>query len=169
MIVQCDNGHQNSDLIACARYRVIDERKKEDILGINHVAFVVQLPRISGGTSFASFQGGQWISAHIDDLKGCENTIAALRFALKKPASAFFRALFSKALPPSAEFDPISLIYRCIHRALSELVSNQFKERVEELVEILLNLVPERSQVKDEDCCKLTIFACVCVVFKVCI
>ena len=32
LIIQCDSGHLYSDLIACARYRVDDEREKSSHL-----------------------------------------------------------------------------------------------------------------------------------------
>lgn len=57
LIVQCDNGIENANLIACARYCVLDElqqlsdaRKKQ-----THIVFIIHLPRMSSGY-FAGFQ-----------------------------------------------------------------------------------------------------------------
>ena len=80
LIVQCDSGHLYGDLIACARYRVDDEREKSSHLwthghGRMHVLFIVHLLQRGGGDddgrlgSFVGFQGGRWFSAHIDDLR----------------------------------------------------------------------------------------------------
>ena len=82
MIIQCDSGHLYGDLVACARYRIEDEkekalrkkgkslREKKVVTGTTHVLFIIHLPRRGGsrGFSFVGFQGGSWISAHIDDI-----------------------------------------------------------------------------------------------------
>ena len=69
LIIQCDSGHQHADLIACARYRVLDEMARESHpKKITHTVFIIGLPRKSGGTMFVSFQGGKWESYHMDSL-----------------------------------------------------------------------------------------------------
>ena len=69
LIIQCDSGHQHIDLIACARYRVLDEMAHASHLKkITHTVFIIGLPRKSGGTMFVSFQGGKWESYHMDSL-----------------------------------------------------------------------------------------------------
>ncbi|XP_053396010.1 E3 ubiquitin-protein ligase rnf213-alpha-like [Mercenaria mercenaria] len=67
MVIQCDSGDVNANLIACARYCVMDEFEKmrDELRAPVHVVFIVQLPR---GASFTGFQCGIWHSAHIDDL-----------------------------------------------------------------------------------------------------
>ncbi|XP_078611724.1 E3 ubiquitin-protein ligase RNF213-like isoform X2 [Branchiostoma floridae x Branchiostoma japonicum] len=67
LIVQCDSGHTNSNLIACARYCVQDEQTQVGNTTA-HLVFIVQLPRQPGGC-FVGFQGGKWTCAHIDDLQ----------------------------------------------------------------------------------------------------
>ena len=77
IIIQCDSGHQNGNLIACARYRIYDERVKatnknkvQNRIGVTHVLFIVNLPhQVSSSSSFVGFQGDPWISCHIDDLR----------------------------------------------------------------------------------------------------
>ena len=57
LIVQCDCGDQNADLIACARYTVqleLQQVERERIHDI-HVVFLIQLPCIAGGC-FTGFQ-----------------------------------------------------------------------------------------------------------------
>lgn len=69
IIIQCDSGHKHIDLIACARYRVIDEKAQSSHRNsTTHVVFVIGLPRKNGGTKFVSFQGGKWKSYHVDNL-----------------------------------------------------------------------------------------------------
>ncbi|XP_053388236.1 E3 ubiquitin-protein ligase rnf213-alpha-like [Mercenaria mercenaria] len=67
MVIQCDSGDINVNLIACARYCVLDELEKmrEDITAPVHVVFIVQLPR---NARFSGFQCGVWHSVHIDAL-----------------------------------------------------------------------------------------------------
>ena len=62
LILQCDSGDMHSELIACARYIIINEHNQtmaEDVnsagIGIVHMLFIVQLPRIAGGC-FIGFQ-----------------------------------------------------------------------------------------------------------------
>ena len=51
LIIQCDSGDVNSDLIACAKYCVEDEytQSRANIKGKAHVVFLIQLPRLAGG------------------------------------------------------------------------------------------------------------------------
>ena len=74
LVIQCDSGHLNGDLIACARYRVYDERvnalnKFHSRDGVTHVLFVINLPHQVSSSTFVGFQGDPWISSHIDDLR----------------------------------------------------------------------------------------------------
>ena len=57
LIVQCDCGDQNADLIACARYTVQGELQQiqQDRASDIHVVFLIQLPGIAGGC-FTGFQ-----------------------------------------------------------------------------------------------------------------
>ena len=92
--MQCDAGHNNGDLIACAKYRLEDVIQEESKInsfqhsntrhgleeplplraarsskGLFHVLFTVYLPRKHGDTksSFVGFLGGDWKCTHIDD------------------------------------------------------------------------------------------------------
>ncbi|KAH3727158.1 hypothetical protein DPMN_053084, partial [Dreissena polymorpha] len=69
LIIQCESGDKNSNLIAGARYCVMDEFEKarDSMKAPSHVALIVQLPRKSGGC-FTGFQCGVWHSVHVDDL-----------------------------------------------------------------------------------------------------
>ena len=86
-MIQCDSGHMNGDLIACARYRIYDERVKaldknkiQHRVGVTHVLFIINLPHQVSSSSFVGFQGDPWISYHIDDLRPTSgNTIEPLQ------------------------------------------------------------------------------------------
>ncbi|KAK3585590.1 hypothetical protein CHS0354_036776 [Potamilus streckersoni] len=70
LVVQCDSGDTNANLVACARYCILDEHQqmKDRRTAPCHVIFIIQLPRIAGGC-FSGFQCGLWHSVHIDDLR----------------------------------------------------------------------------------------------------
>ena len=62
LILQCDSGDRNAELIACARHIIWDEYKQAEMekslsecRSKAHVILVIQLPRISGGC-FMGFQ-----------------------------------------------------------------------------------------------------------------
>ena len=100
LIIQCDLGHLYGDLIACARYRVDDEREKANLQrrpgqGTTHVLFIIHLPRRGvdkdkESSSFVGFQGGAWISAYIDDIRAPTEAALTLDEALSAPISELF-------------------------------------------------------------------------------
>ena len=75
LIVQCEAGYVNNDMIASARYLVqqireeaLSLRSNKEIYGQRHLLIIVQVPRVAGGC-FVGFQGGCWIEAHVDELR----------------------------------------------------------------------------------------------------
>ena len=135
LIIQCDSGHLHSNLIACARHKVIDEivipwtqdnsiakttndvptqeqgqqdvepkLENEDKRSNNvkyshvvHIVFVVQLPRKSGGTNFVGFQGGNWISVHLDDLRSQKENEISFQNAIELSISEIFSNTYQQA------------------------------------------------------------------------
>ena len=86
IIIQCDSGHKYIDLIACARYRVLDEKTQATHLNnTTHVVFIVGLPRRNGGSRFVSFQGGKWESYHVDSLVPPKDSLFTIDQALNTP------------------------------------------------------------------------------------
>ncbi|XP_078674105.1 E3 ubiquitin-protein ligase rnf213-alpha-like isoform X2 [Branchiostoma floridae x Branchiostoma belcheri] len=85
LVVQCDSGHTNSNLIACARYCVQDEQTQVGNTTA-HLVFIVQLPRLPGGC-FVGFQGGRWTCAHIDDLQPPQRNAPDVGEMINKPIS----------------------------------------------------------------------------------
>lgn len=89
LIILCDSGHINGDLIACARYRIYDMRAK-DLLSqlaesqsghVTHVLFIINLPVQAVQSSFVGFQGDPWVSCHIDELRASEKGAITLEGA----------------------------------------------------------------------------------------
>ena len=95
LIIQCDSGHLNGDLIACARYRIYDMRTKALLnkyqrTHTTHVLFIIHLPVQTVQSSFVGFQGDPWISCHIDELRPSEKGAITLEGAQGVPISRLF-------------------------------------------------------------------------------
>ncbi len=90
VIIQCDSGHLNGDLIACARYRIYDIRAKADDVQITHVLFIIHLPQQVASSSFVGFQGDPWISSHIDDLRPTSDRAVSANEAIGLSISELF-------------------------------------------------------------------------------
>ena len=145
LIVQCDYGDERSDLIACARHRLIDEGKRKPIRGITYVVFIIQLSRVAGGTSFASFQGGSWISTHIDELTCHSGVKQVLQCAISQPLHKFFHMLIEKNDEVPDEFKVCQRIKDNIHVAVSTIISNgtYMYEQFECVISLMLRFVSE--------------------------
>ena len=104
------------DLLACARYRIEDEREKSKFRHTKenrsiHVLFLIQLPRqiINESGSFVGFQGGSWISAHIDDIRPPLESDFTLEDAQSAPISQlFYNGLFVTSQTDSSSEQALS-------------------------------------------------------------
>ena len=97
LLVQCDDGEANFNLIACCRYLVDNTRRRtiEDIIQTSvkpiHIIFIIQLPKIAGGCQhFVGFQGGKWQSAHIDELLESNEQLPQIEQLLNRSVSDLF-------------------------------------------------------------------------------
>ena len=149
MIVQCDYGERNTDLIACARHRLIDEMRRPKIpeCGVTHVLFIVQLPRVAGGTAFTSFQGGPWTSIHIDELTCPSGANQVVKYALSEPLHKFFNMLVEKDQEIPSDFKINIRIRDNIQLAVSRIVTAQSYKKMEKVIEILLVLISDEALV----------------------
>ncbi|KAK4812085.1 hypothetical protein QYF61_026917 [Mycteria americana] len=79
LVIQTDfeDGSQNAQLIASAKYTVVNEINKVDLGEVSvFVYFIMKLSRVEGGTSYVGFHGGLWQSVHIDDLRRSKDMIS---------------------------------------------------------------------------------------------
>ena len=143
LVVQCDYGERNSDLIACARHRLMDERCRPTVCGITHVLFIIQLPRVAGGTAFTSFQGGQWLSVHIDELACSEGANEIIKYALSEPLQKFFNMLIENDRNIPSDFKVCTRIRDNIQLAVSRIISAQTYQQMERVIDILLELISD--------------------------
>ena len=120
LIIQCDSGHTDGDLIACARYRVYDMRAKallrQDAQGssVAHVLFIIHLPVQAAGSSFVGIQGDPWLSCHIDELRESSESTLTLDGAQGAAISEIFY--------PDWE-PPFSMLVEEIQRAETEVAN----------------------------------------------
>ena len=104
LIVQCDSGHINGNLIACARYRIYDMRAKallntSQFSHTTHVLFIVHLPVQATHSSFVGLQGDPWVSCHIDDLRPSDPGAIRLEEAQGVPISELFYGGLERTKP----------------------------------------------------------------------
>ena len=98
--MQCDAGDVNRNLIPCARHLLVEQRTtaeedfKENVghdPSFVHVVMIIQPPRLVGGCeAFAGFQGGRWLSVHIDELRPPTGHIPAIQFMVDRSVSELF-------------------------------------------------------------------------------
>ena len=162
LAIQCDSSYTSSDLIACARYRIYDERAHNERKGHIHVVFIVFVPHhnaankqdlpLSGST--IGYLGDPWISGHVDDLRPSLDTTVIPKVALGLSISELFlgkvinsdRGQNEGALS-TARHQIIPLHRRlqdCIQASASKLEDVTWS-RATKRIEILVGLIPKSS------------------------
>ena len=172
LILQCDSGHINGDLIACAKYRLEDIIHEESIKirqlqhpdtprstgleeptgrpnGRFHVLFAVYLPRKHGSSksSFVSFMGGDWKFTHIDDFFP-EHSFSPVSFACGEQQMTLSQ-LFHKIYIEQCSGHKLYVhIQQAVEKA-GHLPTGITSKRMKKLNETLLRLL--RKQPRTED------------------
>lgn len=112
------------------------------ISGVTHVVFIIQLPRIAGGTSFASFQGGSWISTHIDELTCHSKMKEVLQCAITEPLHKFFHMLIEKRDEIPNEFYVSDRIRDNVQVSMSMIISAVTTHRqTKKVIDLLLEFI----------------------------
>ncbi|XP_065259536.1 E3 ubiquitin-protein ligase rnf213-alpha-like [Emys orbicularis] len=63
-----DEPQSSKRLLACAKYCIVDERRKPGTTSPSHVVIITKVPRILGGCNYLAFSAGEWRTVHLDDL-----------------------------------------------------------------------------------------------------
>ena len=153
LIVQCDSGDDNFNLIAGARHILMEERRNApELLNLStiepvHIALVVQLARVAGGCrNFVGFQGGKWMSTHIDELRPPGKHTPSIEQLTDRPISDLFGSGSERQpdMTNSAQMLAVNLLRNCVQAAACR-VDNEAgtPERSTQRIEILLKLLPE--------------------------
>ena len=158
IVVQCEAGHMNGDLIACARYRISDmlKRNEDDEIAIStasvtHVVFIIQLPRKPENSTFVGFQGDPWVCYHLDELmlSDCNN------FPMDSPSDLsisklFYNGHFKFSIDDNVESreqntNQCFRLYNCIQAAAAKLSDNDDGSRTIERITILGKLLAKEE------------------------
>ncbi|XP_006816196.2 E3 ubiquitin-protein ligase rnf213-alpha-like [Saccoglossus kowalevskii] len=172
LVIQCSSGNEHTNLIACSRYLIQDERVKAEKRKLKagagglmtaHVVFIIQLPRIVGGC-FAGFQGGKWNSIHIDELRPAEARLPEITDFENHSISKMFQIGMEskhKSLTRESDhsggheraqerkfvLDTYYVINSCLQTALSMLVDSEDNaHRASERVDLLLKLCKQKGK-----------------------
>ncbi|XP_075296696.1 E3 ubiquitin-protein ligase RNF213 isoform X2 [Opisthocomus hoazin] len=178
LIIQTDfeDGSQNAQLIASAKYAVVNELNKVDLGEVSvFVYFIMKLSRVEGGTSYVGFHGGLWQSVHIDDLRRSKDMVSDMTALQNLTISQVFCEDLGKtkvvALPvngeqeenevevetpvPAAEhcegeiLDTTVLLRTCVQSAVGMLRDqNEDLSRSRIRIKILLGLLSKEDDLK---------------------
>ena len=135
LIIQCDSGHINRDLIACARYRIYDKRanallNRSKSHHVTHVVFIVHLPVQVIQSTFFGFQGDPWVSCHIDELRPSDTNAITLELAQGTRISRLFYGALDE---PGLDRQTSELSSNMEGVVFERVISTE--ERVEEAIE----------------------------------
>lgn len=121
----------------------MDEKRRATVHGVTHVVFIVQLSRKTNGTAFTSFQGGPWMSIHIDELTCSSETNEVVKWALSEPFHSFFQKLVKNDSKVPKSFKVCTLIKNNVQVAVSKLVSSHNYPQMERIIDILLKEISD--------------------------
>ena len=160
LLVQCDSGDENFNLIAGARHILMEERTNASkmlyLLSLEdvHIVLITQLPRIAGGCrNFVGFQGGKWMSVHIDELRPPGRHILSIEQLIDGPISMLFngdRIEEDDAMSAVTVAVAVKLLRNCVQAAACRVDSEtESAERSTQRIELLLDLLPDDYQTQE--------------------
>ena len=117
-----------------------------------HIVLITQLPRIAGGCrNFVGFQGGKWMSAHIDELRPPGRHTPSIEQLIDRPISKLFNGdRVEEGDTMSAVMVAVKLLRNCVQAAACRVDSETESDgRSTHRIELLLDLLPEDYQTQD--------------------
>ena len=116
-----------------------------------HVVLIIQIPRIAGGCrNFVSFQGGKWISAHIDELRPPGKHTPSIEQLIDRPISEIFSGVRTEegyAMPAVTVAMAVKVLQNCVQAAACRIdCDRELAERSTLRIELLLDLLPDDPQ-----------------------
>ena len=114
-----------------------------------HIVVITQLPRIAGGCrNFVGFQGGKWMSVHIDELRPPGRHILSIEQLIDRPISMLFNGdRIEEDDAMSAVTVAVKLLRNCVQAAACRVDSEtESAERSTHRIELLLDLLPDDYQ-----------------------
>lgn len=115
-----------------------------------HIVLIIQLPRMVGGCrNFVGFQGGKWMSTHIDELRPPDRHTPSIEQLIDRPISELFRSGSDDQVEEDdlTQALAVKLLRNCVQAAACR-VDNETEapERSTHRIELLLQLLPEDFQ-----------------------
>ncbi|PFX17552.1 E3 ubiquitin-protein ligase RNF213, partial [Stylophora pistillata] len=152
LVVQCDAGDENFNLIAGARHILLEERTNApeifDLPSVQavHIVLIIQLPRIAGGChNFVGFQGGKWMSVHIDELRPPGGHTPSIEQLTDRPISELFSLESGVAMA-------VELLRNCVQAAACRIDGEtESAERSTHRIELLLDSLPDDYQTQRDE------------------
>ena len=157
-MLQCDSGHLDGELIACAKYRIVDEwikKRSTQTQAITHVLVIIHLPMQAKLSSLVGFQGGSWTSVHIDELVPDDNlhgvspelvtpeSISELFCVSPKHQLVLHEPVTVQARGQVPRKQQYWRLHCCIQAAVSHLQDGKDARRGLDRISILEKLVPD--------------------------
>ncbi|KAK3529115.1 hypothetical protein QTP70_016547 [Hemibagrus guttatus] len=162
LLVQMDMEESlcKNELIASAKYCTMNELLASQLEDLNcYIVFITKLSRIASGNKYIGFQGGSWISTHIDDLRDTKDMSLDLSVFCGTPISKLLsepaqsdtmeiedqeETTFKSQSEESAYLHSLSLVKSCTQKAVSLLRDSANKasrsmERMNTLLGLLEN------------------------------
>ncbi|CAM4568990.1 unnamed protein product [Lepidochelys olivacea] len=103
-----DEPQSSKRLLACAKYCIVDERRKPKKTSPSHVVVITKVPRILGGCSYLAFSDGEWHTVHLDDLLPPETFAANLGQLSKMTVAEIFMISTQQGTDTSCPEDSIA-------------------------------------------------------------
>ncbi|XP_015211977.2 E3 ubiquitin-protein ligase rnf213-beta isoform X1 [Lepisosteus oculatus] len=162
LLVQTDveESAHCDELIASAKYCAMNEMSSVGTrMSQCYMVFITKLSRIAGDSQYIGFQGGRWLSVHIDDLRDTEDMssdlsafcgfpISELLTSSSQPeqAGSLGDSITENQKGSSAHLDCVSLLKSCVQSAVALLRDTDDRaSRSMECVQILLGLMGKKQ------------------------
>ncbi|XP_014379404.2 E3 ubiquitin-protein ligase RNF213-like [Alligator sinensis] len=137
-----DEPQSSKRLLACAKYCIVDERRKSQSPSSSHVVIISKVPRIQGGSGYLAFSGDKWTSLHLDELLPPEHFSASLGQLSKITVAEVFTKSTRQGLHTDGSTKPGG----------TESVSHSLEESVQLLdVEFLIKQCVQKAVIQLED------------------
>uniref|UniRef100_W5N5V3 RING-type E3 ubiquitin transferase n=1 Tax=Lepisosteus oculatus TaxID=7918 RepID=W5N5V3_LEPOC len=169
LLVQTDveESAHCDELIASAKYCAMNEMSSVGTrMSQCYMVFITKLSRIAGDSQYIGFQGGRWLSVHIDDLRDTEDMSSDLSAFCGFPISELLTSSSQPGIRcddpghfltvphvcvcrlqgSSAHLDCVSLLKSCVQSAVALLRDTDDRaSRSMECVQILLGLMGKKQ------------------------
>ena len=135
------SASETINLIECSRYLILDVMRAYDVEALDFkIVFLLHIPRVTGGC-FNGLSVRPWISCHIDELRKSEANFDDL---------SRFKNLTIAELFETGVIRVDRLVIDCLPKAASLVASDRNANRIQQRIDILMNLVEKENDAGQE-------------------